>query len=60
MPAGNTAVVSDPSLSADFHVQDSSGNWVGHPLTTFAFMVSSFSETINAISSTNAWAAYDI
>ena len=53
-------MVSYPSLSADFHVQDSSGNWVGQPLTTFAFMVSSFSETMNATSSTNALAAYDI
>jgi hypothetical protein len=60
MPAGNTAVVSYPSLSADFHVQDSSGNWVGQPLTNFASLVSSFSETMNATSSTNAWAAYDI
>ncbi len=60
IPAGNTAVVSYPSLSADFHVQNSSGSWVTQPLTNFASMVSSFSENMNVTSSTNAWAAYDI
>ena len=60
MPKGNTAVVSYPSLSADYHVQNSSGNWVTQPLTNFASMVSSFSETMNATSATNAWATYDI
>lgn len=60
VPAGNTAVVSYPSLSADFHVQNSSGTWVAQPLTNFASMVSSFTETMNSTGSTNAWAAYDI
>jgi hypothetical protein len=59
--AGNTAVVSYPSLSADYHQQDpSTGAWSGRPLTNFTRMISSFSETMNANSGTSAWAAYDI
>jgi hypothetical protein len=60
MPAGNTAVVSYPSLAADFHLQNSAGNWYEQPLTNFREMVSSFSETMNANRGTSAWAAYDI
>lgn len=60
MPAGNTAVVSYPSLGADYHLQNSSGNWYEQPLTNFKEMVSSFSETMNANSGTSAWAAYDL
>jgi len=60
MPSGNTSVVSYPSLSVDFHLENSSGSWYEPPLTNFKSMVSSFSETMNATSSTSAWAAYDI
>ena len=60
MPSGNTSVVSYPSLSVDFHLENSSGTWYEPPLTNFKTMVSSVSETMNATSSTSAWAAYDI
>ena len=60
MPSGNTSVVSYPSLSVDFHLENASGTWYEQPLTNFKSMVSSFSETMNATSSTSAWAAYDI
>jgi hypothetical protein len=60
MPSGNTGVVSYPSLSVDFHLENSSGTWYEQPLTNFKSMVSSFSETMNATSSTSAWGAYDI
>jgi len=60
MPTGNTDVVSYPSLGNDFHVQNSSGNWIAQPLTNFASVISSFSETMNATASTDAWASYDI
>lgn len=60
MPAGNTAVVSYPSLGADFHLQDSSGNWHEQPLSNFRSMVSSFTENMNSNGGTSAWAAYDI
>jgi hypothetical protein len=51
MPAGNTGVVSYPSSSANFN---------NKPLSSFQEMYSSFSETMNATSQTNAWATYDI
>jgi hypothetical protein len=60
IPSGNTSVVSYPSLSVDFHLENSSGTWYEQPLTNFRSMVSSFSETMNAASGTSAWAAYDI
>jgi hypothetical protein len=60
MPSGNTSVVSYPSLSVDFHLENSSGTWYEQPLSNFKSMVSSFSENMNATSGTSAWAAYDI
>jgi hypothetical protein len=60
MPSGNTSVVSYPSLSVDFHLENSGGTWYEQPLTNFKSMVSSFSETMNATGATSAWAAYDI
>jgi len=60
MPAGNTSIVSYPSLSVDFHLENSSGNWYEQPLTNFKTMTSSFSEDMDATGGTSAWAAYDI
>lgn len=60
MPAGNTGVVSYPSVGVDFHLQNSSGSWYEQPLTHFHTMVSSFSENMHTTSGTSAWAAYDI
>jgi hypothetical protein len=56
MPAGNTGVVSYPSLGANY------GQITGKaaPLSGFTSMFSSFDETMNANSGTSAWAAYDI
>jgi hypothetical protein len=56
MPAGNTAVVSYPSVGANY------GQVSGHaePLSDFRSLHSSFRETMNANSRTSAWAAYDI
>jgi hypothetical protein len=56
MPAGNTAVVSYPSLGANYG--QVSGN--AEPLSDFASLDSSFSEDMHATSATSAWAAYDI
>lgn len=60
MPAGNTGVVSYPSVGVDFHLENSSGSWYEQPLSNFSSMVSSFSENMNTNSGTSAWAAYDI
>ena len=56
MPAGNTAVVSYPSISAQY------GQVTDHPtpLSDYASIYSSFAETMNATPQTSAWAAYDI
>jgi hypothetical protein len=51
MPAGNTGVVSYPSIGATYN---------NDPLSSFLEMYSSFSENMNATSGTSAWAAYDI
>ena len=51
MPAGNTAVVSYPSIGATY---------ANSPLSSFSHMYSLFSENMNATSGTSAWAAYDI
>jgi hypothetical protein len=56
MPASNTTVVSYPSLQADY-VQ---GNSTSVPLSDYASIYSSFSETMNATSGTNAWATYEV
>jgi hypothetical protein len=56
MPAGNTAVVSYPSLGANFGL----GSGGPTPLSAFSSVYSSFDERMNATSATSAWAAYDI
>jgi hypothetical protein len=56
MPAGNTAVVSYPSLGAWFDTDTGSPT----PLTDYSSITSSFSEDMNATTATSAWAAYDI
>jgi hypothetical protein len=56
MPAGNTAVVSYPSVGANYG--QTSGD--AEPLSDFSSLYSSFSENMNATSATSAWAAYDI
>jgi len=56
MPAGNTGVVSYPSLGANYG--QTSGD--AEPLSGFSSLYSSFSENMNASSATSAWAAYDI
>jgi len=56
MPAGNTAVVSYPSVGANYG--QVSGN--AEPLSDFSSIYSSFSENMHATSATSAWAAYDI
>jgi hypothetical protein len=56
MPAGNTAVVSYPSIGANYgQITD-----LPTPLTNYSSIYSSFSETMNATAKTSAWAAYDI
>ena len=56
MPAGNTAVVSYPSIGANYgQVTD-----VPTPLTNYSSIYSSFSENMNATAKTTAWASYDI
>jgi hypothetical protein len=57
MPAGNTAVVSYPSLGAWFNL---SGTSSPTPLTDYSSIMSSFNEDMNATNATSAWAAYDI
>jgi hypothetical protein len=56
MPAGNTAVVSYPSVGANY------GRIIDEPtpLTDYSSLSSSFSENMNATGGTSAWAAYDI
>jgi hypothetical protein len=56
MPAGNTTVVSYPSLQADY-VQSTS---TSVPLSDYTSIYSSFSETMNATSQTSAWATYEV
>jgi hypothetical protein len=51
MPKGNTAVVSFPNVGQTYPET---------PLTNFSSISSSFTEDMNATSSTSAWAAYDI
>jgi hypothetical protein len=50
MPAGNTAVVSYPSIGANY----------SRPLADYSMIRSSFTEKMNATARTSAWAAYDI
>ena len=56
MPAGNTAVVSYPSVGANYGEVTN----VPTPLTSYSSIYSSFSENMNATTGTSAWAAYDI
>lgn len=56
VPAGNTAVVSYPSVGANY------GQVIDEPtpLSRYSAIYSSFSENMNATAGTSAWAAYDI
>lgn len=56
MPAGNSAVVSYPSVGANYG--ETSG--APTPLSDYTSLSSSFSEDMNATRGTSAWAAYDI
>jgi hypothetical protein len=56
MPAGNTAVVSYPSIGANYGRITN----VPTPLSSYAYIRSSFTEHMNATARTSAWAAYDI
>jgi hypothetical protein len=56
IPAGNTAVVSYPSVGGNY----GQTNDTSTPLSDYASIYSSFSENMNATSKTSAWAAYDI
>jgi hypothetical protein len=58
MPAGNTSVVSYPSVGADYGAPN--GVYLPTPLTDFSSIYSSFSENMHASSATDAWAAYDV
>lgn len=52
--AGNTGVLTYPSVQLNYN----GGN--GYPLSQFTSMTSSYAETMNAVSGTDAEAAYDI
>jgi hypothetical protein len=56
MPAGNTAVVSYPSIGANFGRRTN----VPTPLSKFSQIRSRFTEHMHATAGTSAWAAYDI
>jgi hypothetical protein len=56
MPARNTAVVSYPSIGANYGQITNQPT----PLDRHSSIVSSFDETMNATDGTSAWAAYDI
>jgi hypothetical protein len=56
MPAGNTAVVSYPSIGALFGLPNNTST----PLGRFKMVRSWFTERMNATSRTSAWAAFDI
>ena len=52
--AGNTAVLTYPSVQLNYN------GTKGYPLSQFTSMTSSYAETMNAVSGTDAEAAYDI
>jgi hypothetical protein len=56
MPAGNTAVVSYPSIGANYGRVTNTPT----PLARYSQIRSSFTEKMNATAQTSAWAAYDI
>jgi hypothetical protein len=56
MPAGNSSVVSYPSIGANYGRRTN----VPTPLSAFSTIRSSFSEHMHATAGTSAWAAYDI
>lgn len=58
IPAGNTSVVSYPSIGADYGAPK--GVYQPTPLTSYSSIYSSFSENMHANSATDAWAAYDV
>jgi len=55
MPAGNTDVVSYPSVGTNWGL----GNQP-NPITNFSSIISTFSENMHATAGTSAWAAWDI
>ena len=56
IPAGNTSVVSYPSVGGNY----GQTNDTSTPLSEYASIYSSFNENMNATSKTSSWAAYDI
>ena len=56
MPAGNTSVVSYPSIGLNLGQITN----VPTPLSSYASIFSSFGQTMNATARTSAWASYDI
>jgi hypothetical protein len=56
LPASNTAVVSFPSVGANYGQESNTPT----PLSDFSAIHSSFSESMNATSETRAWAMYDV
>jgi hypothetical protein len=58
MPAGNTAVVSYPSVGQNFHAVGDVSKPL--PLSQLSTLTSSFSEAMPHTSGTSAWAMYDI
>jgi hypothetical protein len=56
IPAGNTGVVSYPSIGANYGQITN----LPTPFSNYSSIYSSFSETMNATGTTSAWAAYDI
>ena len=56
IPAGNTAVVSYPSVGANYGRRTGASM----PLSDYSSIYSSFSENMNATRRTSGWAAYDI
>ena len=56
MPAGNTAIVSYPSVGANYGQTTN----VPTPLSHYSRIRSRFTEHMNATAGTSAWAAYDI
>jgi len=56
IPAGNTSVVSYPSVGGNY----GQTNDTSTPLSEYASIYSSFNENMNATSKTSSWAAYDV
>jgi len=56
IPAGNTSVVSYPSVGGNY----GQTNDTSTPLSDYASIYSAFSENMSATSKTSSWAAYDV